>query len=243
MNIAIIEDLDTDKAVLIKILEHLLLKEKTNYSISHFYSGEAFLETFSSDKYQTVFCDILLDGGINGISTAKEIRKISKDIPIVFTTTEKSFALESYEVQAFDYLVKPYSEERVSAVLKRIISTHNIKQYMTVKSGREDFRFCIDDLMYVLSLRNSIEIYLSGGKNIQSYIPFGSICDDMPKQMRFSNPARGIIVNLDYVDYISGDDFILKNGVRIPISRTKRQEMKRAFADYVISKTRTEVQL
>ncbi len=243
MDIAIIEDLDTDRVVLIKMLEHLLLQEKANYSISHFYSGEAFLKAFSPDKYQTVFCDILLGDGINGIDVAKEIRKISKDIPIVFTTTEKSFALESYEVQAFDYLVKPYSEERVSAVLKRIIKTHNIKQYMTVKSGREDFRFCIDDLMYVLSLRNSIEIFLSSGKSIQSYIPFGSICDDMPQQMRFLSPARGIIVNLDYVDYILGDDFILKNSVRIPISRAKKHEMKQAFADYAISKTRMEASL
>ena len=65
----------------------------------------------------------------------------------------------------------------------------------------------------------------------------------MPQQMRFLNPARGIIVNLDYVDYILGDDFILKNGVRIPISRAKKHEMKQAFADYAISKTRTEVSL
>ncbi len=238
MNIAIVEDMDSDFLLLKNILLKNELYKKLDITISRYKNGESFLSHFHADKYQLLFLDMILDGPMTGMDIARNVRELSTTLPIVFTTTERDYALEGYEVQALDYLVKPYSAQRVDSILQRILSAGAVKAYLTVQIERESVRFPLDELMWAASSNHTMEIHLKGKKTLRCYMKFEEFCSLLPKNKEFLCCSRGIIVHMKYVDYIEKSDFILTDGKMIPISRAKRTDMQMAFNEYQIRATR-----
>ena len=78
----------------------------------HFESGDAFLQAFPSRAYQAVFLDICMEG-TNGIDTARTLRRTDPDLPLVFVTSSPEYVWDAFPVHPFDYLLKPYREERL----------------------------------------------------------------------------------------------------------------------------------
>lgn len=238
MNIAIVEDLDSDFFVLNNIVFQSELYKKLDITVSRYRNGEDFLAHFHADKYQLLFLDVLLTGTMTGMDVAREVRKMTKTLPIVFTTSEKSYALEGYEVQALDYLVKPYQVARVNAVLQRIFLSGTVKAYLTVQVEREKVRFPIEELIWAEADNHAIEINLTNHRLLRTYMKFERFCAMLPQNADFYSCSRGVIVNMKYVDYFEKGDFVLTNGKKIPVSRSKKNEMKSAFNEYQIRITR-----
>ena len=78
----------------------------------HFESGDAFLQAFPSRAYQAVFLDICMEG-TNGIDTARTLRRTDPDLPLVFVTSSPEYVWDAFPVHPFDYLLKPYREEKL----------------------------------------------------------------------------------------------------------------------------------
>lgn len=78
----------------------------------HFESGDAFLQAFPSRAYQAVFLDICMEG-TNGIDTARTLRRTDPDLPLVFVTSSTEYVWDAFPVHPFDYLLKPYREEKL----------------------------------------------------------------------------------------------------------------------------------
>ncbi len=95
LQIAICEDLPEELARLRGILE----QSKISHEIEYFASGETFLAGFQLHRYDLIFMDIYM-GGMTGIETAAEVRKIDSKVAIVFTTSSLEYALESYRLGA-----------------------------------------------------------------------------------------------------------------------------------------------
>ena len=121
MNIAILEDLQSDYELLRDILQRNVKKQNNSICLHWFSDGESFLNDITSTKYDLFFLDMLLGDGMNGMDVARRVRLAGYTTPIVFTTSEPDFALEGYEVQAIDYLIKPYEPERIQAVVERVL--------------------------------------------------------------------------------------------------------------------------
>ena len=112
MRIAIIEDQSDDAAILLHFLAQWSEKQQIPLAPQPecFSSGEEFLTTFSGGSYDLLFLDIYLKD-LNGMETARRIREMDPDCKIIFTTSSTEFAVESYDVNASWYLVKPFSYE------------------------------------------------------------------------------------------------------------------------------------
>ncbi len=80
-----------------------------------------FLTSAKECPFTVVFLDIYMNGS-NGIDTAKELRRSDTDCLLIFTTTSTDHALEGFQVRALHYLVKPYSENDISALADEILS-------------------------------------------------------------------------------------------------------------------------
>ncbi len=238
MNIAILEDLDNDFLILKNMVQGSSLYSALGMNISRYRSGEALLADFDTEKFQLLFLDMIVDGTMTGMDVAREVRKRTPSLPIVFTTTEKDFALEGFEVQALDYLVKPFTSRRVENVLERVCSFSPVKAYLTVQVDRSQVRFPLDDLMWAAASNHSVELHLYDGKVLRSYMKFRDFCQMIPANAPFHCCSRGIIVNMKYVDYLSNGDFVLTDNTVIPVSRSKRTEMKDVFTEYQIQETR-----
>ena len=99
MRAAIIDDRAEDRAILHRELDTIL--RERGYSVEGidlFSGGEEFLAKFRGGRYDLVFLDIYMEG-INGIQTAREIRRTDKNVRLIFVTTSNDFAAESYELR------------------------------------------------------------------------------------------------------------------------------------------------
>lgn len=243
MDIAIIEDLQTDYETLRDTIKDYLFEYKIEYIIHWFQTGEDFLGSFKPDKYNLIFVDMLLGNGITGLNVAKEVRVSGCQSPIVFTTSERDYALDGYEVQAIDYLIKPYNPERIQVVIKRVMSTYKTRKYLAIQVGRETCCICTDELLWAESSDHYMDLHMSNNDIIHASMQFKEILEILPSQLQFQCCYRGIVINLEYVDSFQGTEFLLQNGQTVPISRSKREKMRKCLCDYAIWKTREEMNL
>ena len=237
MELAIVEDIGSDAKALERILAGWLTDNWLEGKIMVYKDGGDFLRDFAPGRFAVVFLDILLgEGKENGIDVARHIREEDEDQILVFTTTESSFALDGFSVQALDYLVKPFGAEQVGAVMKRVQKAIQPDPYIEIRTGREMRRIPLSAILYAATVRRAVEVHTTGGV-WRTYMTFdeaeGQLADP-----RFVCCSRGVLVNLDQVKVMEGQDFLLYTGERLPISRAKRAEMKEAYTARLFFRSR-----
>ena len=121
MRIAIVDDLDTERTLLKERLVRQLSQRGADAKILEFDSGEAFLAAEKAQRFTAAFLDIYMNG-LSGMDAARELRKTDADCLLVFTTTSTDHALEGFQVRAFHYLVKPFSEAELSGLLDEMLA-------------------------------------------------------------------------------------------------------------------------
>ena len=137
MRIAIVDDIKAEQEFLGRCLNRYCTEQLVPCEAATFDSGSAFIKNGIFD-YDLIFLDIYMPG-LNGLDTAARIRETNKDVLLIFTTTSADFAVKSYRVRAFDYLVKPL----LLALQSGEVVTHPVEARLTraVSSnhGREEF--------------------------------------------------------------------------------------------------------
>lgn len=245
MNLALVDDVEYDLQALRSLLVEYGLEQHVKFRFSLFSSGEQFLADYRGGRFDAVFLDNLMDG-LNGMETARRLRKLDSDIPIIFITTEESYALEGYTVQAMDYIIKPVDTERLCALMNRLITQQMACHVLEIKENRITRHVHLDNVLYVRSTGHFLEIWTTLGM-IKPYMTleyFLSMLQELGEYgesslgLRFQNCCRGYVVCLDYVSSFNASDFVLTDGSVIPVSRPKYKEMKVAYANYLFHKTR-----
>ena len=119
LRIAVIDDLERDARQLADQISTYMSTHRIPADTPEIFpGGEEFLAGFIPGVYDIIFLDIYMNG-INGMETAKKIRLWDTSCHIIFVTTSSDFAVDSYEVKATYYLIKPTTEEQVSKALDR----------------------------------------------------------------------------------------------------------------------------
>ena len=92
------------------------------YEIDGYYKGDRLVKSMREqmDNYQLIFLDIEMEI-INGIETAKLLRNLDKNFILIYVTSYEQYALESFEVSPFRYLIKPVSLEKLKVVLSDVL--------------------------------------------------------------------------------------------------------------------------
>ena len=161
MTIAIVDDIKEERVLLRTRLEKIFHQKDMGFHCCEYENGEAFLEA-SKDQDITVLClDIYMDGA-NGIEIAKEFRKSNKDCLLIFTTTSTDHALDGFQVRALHYLVKPYSENDISALADEILSRiPDSGKYIDVKVNGSNIQIPFRKIIYAEHFSHMIHIHLS----------------------------------------------------------------------------------
>lgn len=232
IRIAIADDRREERGQLINMLKRCFFEP----GIKEFSSGEELLESFCGGTYDIVFLDIFMEG-INGMETAKKLRVHDSNVKIIFTTTSADFALESYDVYAYGYLVKPIQEERLFKLMDKIKSEADEKEekYYIIKSSASVRKINYNDIEYIESLNTKLFIHLTDGEKIIIYGKLGNIESELDDG-RFLRCHQSYLVNMDYIEDIA-DDFIMNSGSSVPVRVRSRKQMKDTYHDYFIKHT------
>ena len=230
MKIAVIDDSAEDRKLLAEKIQNFCLRESLIYEIRSFSSGNEFLLA-SREDWDIIFLDIFMNE-IDGMTVARTLRGNNVSSLIVFTTSSRDYAIESYDVRAFHYLVKPIEQDKLDEVLR--LSEKSIRSrnhYIEVKEGRIMSRILIRDIMYTDYYNHYIQIH-TPGRMIKTYMSFAEFSPLLLKYKQFLSPYRNCMINMDYVQQMDDHDFLMKDQVQIPINRARKSEIRQAYADY-----------
>lgn len=187
-------------------------------------------------KYDICFLDILLDGQVNGIEIAQKIRNQNYKNEIVFVTGYKEYALDGYEVNALDYLLKPVNPQKLHSCLKRVLEK-NRNSFFQIHCKKGIYHYCSADILYIESSEHSVIIHKT---QLLDRIPisFHQISETIPDM--FIQIHRTILVNLDHVRKVYGHELILDNEESLPIGRKYGSAFKKVMLDYYVRESWTK---
>lgn len=187
----------------------LLIEESSNLQlIGSFNSASTASDFMEQHVTDLVFLDIQMPG-ITGIEFA---RTISKKTLVIFTTAYTEYALDSYEVDAIDYLIKPVEAERFQKAVDKALSYHSLllkeekeaietvvtADYFFVKAERRYFKVNFSDILFIEGLKDYVIIQLSD-QRIITRMSLKAIFDLLPKSTFLRVNKSYIVLSLIHI--------------------------------------------
>ena len=244
MNIVVCEDNKEDMDSICTHIDKYFNGLHCPVDIITFESGESFLkkmDILKTKDVKIVFTDIYMPG-TSGVDVARRIRDVDSDIVIVFTTSSVDHGLDGYAVSAFQYLVKPFGYIEVKNVLDKCkgLFAESIK-VIEVISNRMVNRVRLKDILYIEIYNHTCLIH-TVSETIKNYLSLDEVTQMLDAQgtHTFLRTHRSFIVNMRYIGAITENDFLLTNGVAIPIRRSNKLEIKQAYMDYLFTLARNK---
>lgn len=226
-HIAICDDLPEERAVLKRLLSAFAAQRQLSFSIAEFSNGEALVADAGVD-FDLVFLDIFM-GGMNGMETAKNLRAAGVRTPIVFLTTSPDFAMESYEVVALSYLLKPVFEARLVTVLEQFLQNYHPRSVLL--QGR---LFMVEDLVFAESRNKKILLHFNDG-GVAELLEKLDTVEAALSSRNFLRCHQSFIVNMDYVRCMEGESFQTILGVPVLIRKREFPAMRKKYYEYLTS--------
>lgn len=203
----------------------ILIEQTSNLRLLGSFNSAATAQVFLKDnQVDLIFLDIQMRG-INGIEFAKTI---SGDTFVIFTTAFSEFAIDSYEVDAIDYLIKPIKLERFQRAVEKVEvygkllkadqPVNNIEgvtdDYFFVKVERKIFKIFFKHILYIEGLKDYVILHQESGKVITA-MNIKTIYDQLPRK-NFVRLSKSYIVNVDHIESVDNNTaFIGKNEIPI----------------------------
>ena len=242
MRIAIVDDLDTERTLLKERLVRQLSQRGADAEILEFDSGEAFLAAEEAQRFTAAFLDIYMDG-LSGMDAAKELRKTDADCLLVFTTTSTDHALEGFQVRAFHYLVKPFSEAELSGLLDEMLAKlPRPEPVLTVKVDGSDIHLRYRDIISAEHFAHIINIRTTAGKTLATRQSFKAFTEPLKKDPRFFVCGRGAIINMENAADFQAAAFCMTDGSRVYVSQELLKAARQAFMEFLLQRGRADWQ-
>ncbi|MGE7758443.1 LytR/AlgR family response regulator transcription factor [Peribacillus sp. NPDC097895] len=192
-----------------------------------------------------VFLDIELAEG-NGLQLAKQLAELDPAPALIFATAYDEFALQAFELYAFDYLLKPFDEKRIRQTLDKLVKLRKIgedesRTKSPLRTSAEQtgkLAVLIDDRIVLIDRDTILFIGLIEGKTIikteENEYKMGDPLIVLERKLdnrSFLRVHRGFIVNVTHISEIqpwfnSTYNLIMSDGSNIPVSRTYVKELK-----------------
>ena len=216
MNILICDDIPVETEKL-----SALLNELGHTTVAYSRAADALAYIRSGAAADVCILDIIMPE-MSGIELAQNLRKDGFSGEVVFLSASNEYGPQTYEVKAFNYLLKPLSPENVRRVIDDIRSARemNDKSGLTIKiSGAVRF-IPFRDIEYAEVIRHYVTIRLTSAGPLEIRIAFTEITPQLLCDSRFIQCHQSYIVNMDAITSMTSREIIMACGARIPVSKS-----------------------
>ena len=191
------------------------------------------MEVMSNTEIQLLFIDINMPD-MSGMEFVKTLRNKPY---IVFTTAYSEYAVEGFEVEAVDYLLKPISFVNLLKAANKVKVQMDLKannqngnkeesaNFMFVKSAYKSIRVDFDNIKYIESQHEYIKIHLLNNESVTTKLSLKSIAELVPAN-QFVKIHRSFIVNFNEVTTIERNRIVFENKIYIPISEQYKESVE-----------------
>lgn len=203
-------------------------------AVTEFSSGEKLLE--SPGSFDIIFLDIGMDG-LDGMQTAREMRRNGCRAVIIFVTAFEDRVFDAFDVGAFNFLVKPVSDDRFEEVLKKAAEScanaenaDKDERYITVKSGRVSTKLALSEIMYAEVLDRKLTLHTVNGE-VEYYGRLSELenCTDDS----FFRTHRAYLINLRYLEKYTSSEVTLENGDKVLLAKQRYSALVKAYMRYI----------
>lgn len=232
VRIAICDDEESVVRMMERILEKCTEELKTQVEIEAFYDGQNLIDYLSKtgDMYDLVFLDIEMNR-MDGLETAEKLREMDQKLLIVYVTSHESYALRAYQVHPYDFLVKPIEEKTVRKCFNdafEVLMTGEKYYHYTYK--KTAYRIMICDIMYFMSDKRMVQIYMKDGTIIEHYGKLDDVEESLyAMNIDFWRIHKSVLVNARYIYEKRFDHVLLANGKRLNISKECEKKLNAKY--------------
>lgn len=192
-------------------------------------NGDDLLDAHKRECMDLIFLDVVMPL-LNGIETAKELRRRDTSVPIVFLSSSKEFAVESYEVKAFSYLLKPLDNAKLDRVLDDLFENPLLADRSFTAQTADGFcKIPIANVCYLEAQNKRVLVHLADGRTVEIRKRFSECLSVFSEDKGFYCCHRSYIVNLNYVEEFTKTGLITTGRSAVPISRNKYAAFKEAY--------------
>ncbi|MEG1683979.1 MAG: LytTR family DNA-binding domain-containing protein [Oscillospiraceae bacterium] len=236
MKIAICDD-DKDELLFISSLLDTYRQERmVAMHCAEFRSAAQLLPTAKDGTYDLYLLDVMMPG-VNGMETAKEIRSFDQKACIVFLTSSPEFAVESYQYQVQDYLLKPAKAAQLYPLLDTLLAKARKSQEslgINTKAGRIQILF--DQLVFLEVTGRCLFFHLSDGTVRETTAPLAEFENLLLARPEFVWTHRSYLVNLLQLAELTPSEAVTLTGTRVPVSRQNYSKVREAYIAQLFAK-------
>lgn len=216
-----------DEPLAIEIIKKYLADRKDIICVNSFTDPEEALNYLQQNPIDIVVLDIEMT--ISGLHFKKHI---PSDCSIIFTTANPNYALEAFDQNAIDYLLKPVNPDRFNSALDKAILMINainagdlnkIKQaVITLKANKQIHKLLLSELVYIESLKEYLAYYTTTGKII-ALGTLKDVYDTLPKET-FVRIHKSFVINKDHITSYNSSTVIINQDINLTVGRMYKDE-------------------
>ncbi len=230
MDIAIVDDNPKDSGLLKKYVEKYFEEHPSAYRIHVYANGLDFLDELDKN-FSIVFMDVEMPH-LNGIETARSMRKSDQTAALIFITNMAQYAIHGYEVNAIEYMVKPVGYYNFSDKMSKALefAKRDTEKYVLLHNEDMFIKLPVSKIYYLEKDKNYIIFHTEKG----DYRERGSM-SEMEKKLSgagFSKCISGCLVNLRHVSQMS-KDAVWVHETCLPLSRSQKKLFVKEFTDFL----------
>lgn len=231
IHIAICDDNIEELSNMGCLINEYRLSKHLNCEHAVFHNGFELISALEKGNHFDLYCMDIIMPVFSGIEVAREVREFDKNASIIFLTSSSEYALESYSVNAINYVLKPISKGKLFPALDKVLEQMKIEQddAIVVKSNEGIQKILLSNLVFTEVSGRNVFYHLISGKVIECAESFASVCENMLKYGCFIKTHRSYIVNMQYIDTIDNNRLTLQTLSSVPIAQGKTRGIKERY--------------
>lgn len=243
VRVAVCEDDAAERQALTELLlEYAARWPAAELQIQEFCSGKALLWSKNAAAFDLYLLDVLMPGP-DGIATGLELRRQGAEGEILYLTSSRDYAVESYQVGAFYYLMKPAGTEQLFPVLDRVTERLARRQAgeLLLHTGEGTRRVPYGSILWVERAGRRMVCRCAGGETVTSTslrASFAKTLEPLLQEGRFAACGASYVVNLHHVKEVGGGLIRMDNGATVPLPRRAAAAFKRAWVEHWLGENR-----
>ena len=218
LSIAVCDDEVIECCNMAKRIKEIMEEMKMPCIIRQFQSGGELLQALES--FDIVFLDIIMQD-LDGMKTAQAFRKKASDKILIFVSSSREYVFEAYDVEAFQYLLKPVDDRKLKNVLQKAIvkTLSRSQEFIIVSRERQKKKLFLDDIYYFEIKGRIVDAH--GPEGIFTYYEQIGELENKIQDKGFFRCHKSYLINLKYVDGYSRKEVVLENGEKIVIAKRR----------------------
>lgn len=234
MRIAVCDDDEREINHLSELITEYQLSRGVSLDCHFFHNSVDFLCDVKGGEYDLVLLDVVMPG-ISGIKAAQELREKDKNVKLIFISLSPEFAVESYSVDAYHYLLKPVDANALFSLLDKAgkeLSTQE-EQGFVLKNREGVVRLSFAEIEFVEVINKKVSFHLTDGVIREVTAALADIEGELLTRQEFIKTHRSYIVNLNCVQSIGVNCAVTKRGHSIPVSRQRHNQVQNAYMNFL----------